>query len=319
MNPASVRVSISTCDIVSAKIHMSKTLTGKVAVVAGASRGCGRGIALALGDAGATIYVTARTTRDGPAPVDHAPGTIEETAEEVTRRGGHGIPVRIDHTDPAQVEEFFAQLDRNHGRLDVLACAVWGGNERFVDPAWRRPFWEQPASVWQECIGAGPCAFWLAARAASRIMATQKTGSGLVVAISEPILENVEEFTSEGDLQMGFYHLAHYSTNRLINVLGRDAAKAGIAVIGLLPGFMRTERVEMHLHDEELRKVHRYDLTESTEYAGRAVVALAADPNVSNKSGKLVYVADLANEYGFTDIDGKCVENFYRVMGLIKD
>src|SRR5580692_11802442 len=100
-----------------------------VAVVAGASRGCGRGIALALGDAEAIVYVTGRTTRTGPKPVDQAPGTIEDTADEVTRRGGLGIPVTIDHTDPAQVEELFTRVHQERGRLDILACAVWGGNE----------------------------------------------------------------------------------------------------------------------------------------------------------------------------------------------
>jgi NAD(P)-dependent dehydrogenase (short-subunit alcohol dehydrogenase family) len=287
---------------------------GKVAVVAGASRGCGRGIALALADAGATVYVTGRTTRTGPGPVDRAPGTIEDTAEEVTRRGGRGIPVQIDQTDAAQVDDLFARVRRDHGRLDILACAVWGGNERFVDPVWKEPFWNQPVRVWDECMGAGPQAFWLAAHAASRLMAEQR--AGLIVAITEPIIE-----TSPfgGNLQWDlFEHLPHYSLNRLVGVLARDARPAGIAIIGLLPGFMKTERVEMHLRDEELRKQFRYDLAESTEYAGRAVAALAADPNVLSKAGELIFVADAAKEYGFTDIDGRYIENFYRAAGRIE-
>ncbi len=137
----------------------SSTLNGKIVVVAGASRGCGRGIALALGDAGATVYVTGRTTRTGPKPVDQATGTIEDTADEVTRRGGRGIPVQVDHADAAQVGHLFERVHTEQGRLDILACAVWGANERYVDPAWKQPFWKQPLRTWNDLMGAGPAAF----------------------------------------------------------------------------------------------------------------------------------------------------------------
>jgi NAD(P)-dependent dehydrogenase (short-subunit alcohol dehydrogenase family) len=296
---------------------VEKSLLGKVAIVAGASRGSGRGIALALGDAGAIVYVTGRTMRGGIPPADGAPGTIEETAEEVTRRGGQGFSVCVDHTDPEQVSELFHRIRREQGRLDILACAVWGGNERYLDPAWKQPFWEQPTNVWRECVGAGPYAFWIAAHAAAKAMAEQR--SGLIAVVGEPILESGFEGQHASTAE-GFWHIAHYSTNRLVSMLAPDARAAGIAVVGLLPGFMKTERVEMHLGElgEESRKEFRYDLAESTEYGGRAVVALAGDPNVLAKAGKLVYVADLADEYGFTDVDGKRVGNFYRILGLIK-
>jgi NAD(P)-dependent dehydrogenase (short-subunit alcohol dehydrogenase family) len=291
-------------------------LNDTVAVVAGASRGCGRGIALALGEARAIVYVTGRTVRGGRKPADGAPGTIEDTAEEVTRRGGSGIPVQVDYTEPAQVADLFARVSREHGRLDVLACAVWGGNERYLDPAWTRPFWEQPPHAWRECLDAGPGAFWLAARAAAGIMKERR--SGLIVTITEPILEHAFEGQS-ATMAESFWHLGHYSINRLVVDLSRDARDAGIAVIGLLPGFMKTERVEMHLHSlgEEARRQHRYDLAETTEYAGRAVVALASDPRSLAKTGELVYVADLADEYRFTDVDGQRVGNFYRALGMI--
>jgi len=293
---------------------MQNSLNGKIAVVAGASRGCGRGIALALADAGATVYVTGRTTRAGPKPVDAAPGTIEDTADEVIRRGGHGVAIQIDHTDPAQVEELFNRVRRDHGHLDILACAVWGGNERFLDPVWQQPFWSQPVRVWDECMGAGPQAFWIAAHAAARMMSEQQ--AGLIVAISEPMIENTP---FSGNLQWDlFEHLPHYSLNRLVSVLSGEARSAGIAIIGLLPGFMKTERVEMHLKDEATRKQYRYDLAESTEYAGRAVAALAADPNVLTKAGELIFVADAAKEYGFSDIDGRYIDNFYRAAGRIE-
>ena len=288
----------------------SKTLKGKIAVVAGASRGCGRGIAVALGDAGATVFVTGRTTRKGPTPIDQAPGSIEDTAEEVTRRGGLGIPACVDHTDPGQIEDFFGRVRQTHGRLDILACGVWGGNERYLDPIWNESFWKQPIGVWKEFLSAGPYAFWLCAHACSRIMAENQRG--LIVAVTEPITSQFDG--QEPSLAETFGHLAHYSTNRLVSALAHDAQEAGIAVVGLLPGFMRTERVEMHLPDEESRKRFRYDLSESTEYSGRAVAALASDSNVLTKSGRLLFVADLADEYGFTDIDGKRVANFYKVV-----
>jgi NAD(P)-dependent dehydrogenase (short-subunit alcohol dehydrogenase family) len=165
-------------------------------------------------------------------------------------------------------------------------------------------------------MGGGPQAFWIAAHAAAGLMARQR--AGLIVAISEPMIETTR---FSGSLQWDlFEHLPHYSLNRLVATLAPGAKAAGIAVIGLLPGFMKTERVEMHMlgADEEARKQYRYDLAESTEYSGRAVAALAADPNVLTKAGELIFVADAAKEYGFTDIDGKYVDNFYRVLGIIK-
>ena len=174
---------------------MEKSLSGKVAIVAGASRGCGRGVAVALGAAGAAVYVTGRTARGGPGPADGAPGTVDDTAEEVTRRGGRGIAMVVDHTRPGEVEGLVERVLRERGRLDLLVCAVWGGNERFLDGAWERPYWEQPARSWEEFLEAGPRAFWLAARAASRPMAAN--AGGLIVAVTEPILE---DFSGNGPL-----------------------------------------------------------------------------------------------------------------------
>ena len=287
------------------------SLQNKVAVVAGASRGCGRGIAVALGEQGATVYVTGRTIRGGPQPVDNISGTIEDTAEEVTLRGGRGIPVQINHSDAAQVAELFARIERDQESLDILACAVWGGNERFTDPIWKQPFWDFPADFWDHFMGAGPQAFWLAAREAARLMS--RRGGGLIAAISEPMLQ--PESVS-GSVQFDlFEHLPHYSLNRLIATLAPDARKAGITLLGLLPGFMKTERVQVHMQDEKMQALYRYDLAESTEYTGRAVAAVARDPNRIAKSGQLIFVSDAAKEYGFTDIDGRYIDNFYRAAG----
>lgn len=292
---------------------VSGRLKDNVAVVAGASRGCGRGIALALGEESATVYVTGRTIRGGPAPIDGISGTIEETADEVRRRGGIGIPVQVDHTDPDQNRRLFERVRQEHGRLDILACAVWGGNERFTDPVWKQPFWNLPAGLWDDFMGSGPQAFWLASREAAQMMAKQR--SGLIVAISEPMIEPDKLM---GNVQWDlFEHLPHYALNRLVVSLAAPARDAGITLLGLLPGFMKTERVQMHMKDEALEEQFRYDLAESTEYTGRAVVALASDPNVMAKSGALIFVGDAAKEYGFTDIDGRYIENFYRAAGLL--
>lgn len=292
---------------------MPGRLKGKVALVAGASRGCGRGIALALGEQGATVYITGRSIRGGPPPIDGIPGTIEQTADDVKQRGGSGIPVQVDHTDMEQNKVLFECVRAEYGRLDILACAVWGGNERFVDPVWKQPFWNLPADLWDDFMGAGPQAFWLTSREAAQLMAEQH--SGLIVAISEPMIEP-EKLT--GDVQWDlFEHLPHYALNRLVLSLAAPAHRAGITVLGLLPGFMKTERVQAHMKDEALQKRYRYDLAESPEYTGRAVVALACDPRVITKSGELIFVGDAAKEYGFTDVDGRYVENFYRATGRL--
>ncbi len=288
-------------------------LKGKIAIAAGASRGCGRGIAVALGEQGATVYVTGRTVRGGTPPIDGASGSIEETAEEVTRRGGVGIPVQVDHADAEQTKILFDRVRAEYGRLDILACAVWGGNAYFVDARWKQPFWDLPAEFWGEFMGAGPQAFWMAAREAARLMVNQH--SGLIAVVSEPMIEP-DKLSGNVHWDL-FEHLPHYALNRLVMTLAPDASKAGVTVLGLLPGFMKTERVEVHMKNEALQKLYRYDLAESPEYTGRAIGALSADPNVIAKSGQLIFVGDAAREYGFTDIDGRYIENFYRATGQL--
>jgi NAD(P)-dependent dehydrogenase (short-subunit alcohol dehydrogenase family) len=268
---------------------------------------------VALGEQGATVYVTGRSIRGGALPIDGISGTIEDTAEEVTRRGGVGIPVQIDHTDAGQSKILFDRVQAEEGRLDVLVCAVWGGNERFVDPIWKQSFWNLPAEFWDDFMGAGPQAFWIAAREAARLMSEQ--GSGLIAAISEPM---IEPDRLSGNLQWDlFEHLPHYALNRLVVTMAPEAAKGGVTLLGLLPGFMRTERVRVHMRDEQLQKLYRYDLAESPEYTGRAVAALASDANVIEKSGQLIFVGDAAKEYGFTDVDGRYIDNFYRATGRL--
>ncbi|BAC90296.1 SDR family NAD(P)-dependent oxidoreductase [Gloeobacter violaceus] len=260
-------------------------LSGRVAVVTGASRGAGRGIALALGDTGATVYVTGRTVRGGSLPFIGAPGTIEDTAEGVTARGGRGIAVRCDHTDDIQSAALFERVAHEQGRLDLLVNNAWGGNEGSFAEV---PFWEEPLTNWDCMFTAGVRAHLAASRFAVPVML--KAGCGLIVCTT---------FYDEGRFIGNLYYdLAKASINRLAFGLACQLRPHGIAAVALSPGFMRTELVLMH-PDPQVGEPG-----ESTEYIGRAVAALAADPHILERSGRVLVVGELAREYGLCDIDG---------------
>ncbi len=280
-------------------------LAGAVAVVTGSSRGAGRGIAQALGDAGATVYVTGRTSRSGARPLDGAPGTIEEVADEVSARGGRGIPYQVDLTHAGQVGAMFDRVMRAHGRVDILANAVWGGNEVVDMDGWGRPFWLQPLEEeWRRTMEAGVYAYLLASREAARRMVDQR--GGIIVHITDGL-------TADGSRPYGgqiFWDLAHLCIDRMAVAMAHELREHGVAVLSVMPGFIRTERVLMHMVSEEVKKAFRFDLSETPEYVGRAVVALAADPQVMRRTGTVAFVADLAREYRFTDVDGRFVSRF---------
>jgi len=274
-------------------------LKDKVAVVAGASRGAGRGIALALGDAGATVYIAARTSRTGPPPADGAPGTIEDTAEQVTARGGRGIPVRADLGDEAQAAALFERVEQEHGRLDLLANSAWGIN---VMTVWSKRFWELTPAMWSDMlnvINAG----WFASVYAARMMVKQK--HGLILHVTDNF--HSKPYAYHGQI---LWDLGHEYLNRMVLATSHDLRKSRVAVVGLNPGFMRTERVLAHMTSDQVKKQFRFDLSETVEYIGRAAAALLADPDVFRKTGQLLWVADLATEYGFTDTDGRRIPLF---------
>lgn len=271
-------------------------LKNKIAVVTGASRGGGRGIALVLGEEGATVYVTGRSVRGSPTP-RRLPETIDETAELVTARGGVGIPVCCDHTVDSEVEALFERVEKEQGRLDILVNNVWGGYESFEK--WHDPFWEQPLWRWEKMFSAGVRAHYIASHfAVSRMLPNRQ---GLIVSTT---------FWDRGKcLANLFYDLAKTAINRMAYVMALELREHNIAAVALSPGWMRTEEVlrEYGITPDELnyQVFEEHDRTESVYYIGRAVAALAADPNVMEKSGRILAVGDLAREYGFTDIDGR--------------
>lgn len=273
-----------------------RKLEGKVCLVAGASRGVGRGIAEGLGEAGAVVYVTGRSTRRGPR-TEGRPETVEETAERVKALGGEGVAVSCDHMVEAEVAALVARIERERGRLDVLANNVWGGYERYDDVGWGTPFWEIPPERWDLMVGTGVEGKWRTARLAAPLLL--RSERGLLVNVSSPV-----GTPYRGHLP---YYVANHAVDRMTEAMAGDFRRHGVAVVSLQPGFTRTERVEeAYAADPAGRRKDQVDQTAHTpRYAGRAVVALARDPRVMERSGGIWPVGVLAREYGFTDLDGR--------------
>jgi NAD(P)-dependent dehydrogenase (short-subunit alcohol dehydrogenase family) len=254
-------------------------LPDTVAVVTGASRGAGRGVALVLGERGATVYVTGRSVRGEPSRAGGA-GTTEETAEALEQRGGRGVAVRCDHTVDNDVAALFARVRSEQGRLDLLVNNAWGGYERRPDreaaPFFGTPFWQQPLWRWEGMFTAGVRAHYLTASLAAPLLLSSSRRPRLIVSTIAwaygAYLGNV------------LYDTAKAATSRMAFGMAQDLRPHGVAALALAPG---------HL-----------GVNESTEYLGRAVAALAGDPDVLAKSGLTLTVGDLAREYGFTDADG---------------
>jgi NAD(P)-dependent dehydrogenase (short-subunit alcohol dehydrogenase family) len=270
-------------------------LSNTVALVTGASRGVGRGVALELGSAGATVYVTGRSVDDDR--TEGLPGTVAETADLVTERGGEGVALRCDHTVDGDVEALFERVADERGRLDVLVNNVWGGYEGH-DETFGDPFWEQSLARWPGMFDAGVRAHYTATRLAAPPMI--EAGDGLVVFVS----------AGDGERFRGsvMYDVAKAAVDRMGKAVAHELRPHGVASVVLHPGFVSTERVE-RAFEEQGEEVP--ETTHSPEYVGRAVVALAADDEVMRRSGGVYKTADLGAEYGFTDVDGSRPEPFY--------
>ena len=269
------------------------SLTGKVAVVTGASRGIGKGIALALGAEGATVYVTGRTVTPGSYPL---PGTVGETAAEIDQRGGKGIAVAVDHADDAQVAALFAQVQREQGRLDLLVNNAFALPEDLTEP---EKFWEKPLSNWQ-MIDVGLRSNFTAAWHAAQIMVPQK--SGLIVAISGYVGVTYTYGVVFGTCKSG--------VDRMARDMAIEFEPHNIASLSLWQGLTMTERAIRNIdRNPEMKKLTVTNplVSCSPEFPGRVIAALAADPQIMQRSGGTFITAEVARDYGITDIDGKVI------------
>jgi NAD(P)-dependent dehydrogenase (short-subunit alcohol dehydrogenase family) len=272
-------------------------LEGKVAVVAGATRGAGRGIARMLGAAGATVYCTGRSVR-GHAATPGRPETIEETAELVTQDGGVGIAVQVDHTIEPAVQALFARIRAEHGRLDVLVNDIWGGDD-LVE--WGKPFWELDTQRGLTLLERAITTHIVTSRHAVTLMIER--GSGLIVEVTDG-----DHWGYRGNR---FYDLAKTNAMRLAYGMAADLRDRGITALAVTPGYLRSEAMlerfgvtEANWRDA-CEKVQYFSESETPFYVGRAVAALAADPNVHAKAGRTWASWTLMREYGFTDVDGR--------------
>lgn len=270
-----------------------KPLEGSVALVAGATRGAGRGIALALGEAGATVYCSGRSTRVYSA--SGRPETIEETAEMVTARGGTGIAVRADHTVETDVIELVDRIRREQGKLDILVNDIWGG-EKLTE--WGKPFWELTMENARTLLERSIFSHMLTSRHAVPLML--ESGGRFIAEITDG-----DGYWYRGNL---VYDLVKTSVIRIAFGMGWELRRKNIAVLAVTPGFLRSEEMLDHfgVTEENWREASspHFQASETPLFVGRAIAALAADPSLMKKTGRVFASWTLSDEYGFVDADG---------------
>ncbi|MEH0425618.1 SDR family oxidoreductase [Streptomyces stelliscabiei] len=279
---------------------MSKPLNNKIALVAGATRGAGRGIAVELGAAGATVYVTGRSTRERRSEYDR-PETLEDTADLVTEAGGHGIAVPTDHLEPAQVRTLVDRITEEQGRLDVLVNDVWGGEKLF---AWESPVWEHDLDNGLRLLRLAVETHAITSHFALPLLL--RNPGGLVVEMTD----GTAEYNGANYRASFFYDLAKSSVLRMAFALGHELGPRGATAVALTPGWLRSEMMlDVYGVTEEnwrgaLERVPHFAISETPRFVGRAVAALAADPEVARFNGQSHSSGSLARTYGFTDLDG---------------
>jgi NAD(P)-dependent dehydrogenase (short-subunit alcohol dehydrogenase family) len=293
----------------------SRTLEGKVALVAGATRGAGRGTAVALGEAGATVYCTGRTTRERRSEYDR-PETIGETAELVGAAGGTGIPVAVDHLEPDQVEALVRRVDSEHGRLDVLVNNIWGAELLFE---WNKPVWEHDLDKGLRILRLAVDTHVITSHFALPLLIRER--SGLVVEMTD----GTREYNAEHYRVSMFYDLAKTAVLRLAFAQAEELAPHGCTAVALTPGWLRSELMlerygvtEENWRDGAAVNPHFAAISESPRFVGRAVAALASDPDVHRRNGGSFSSGGLAREYGFTDVDGS-QPDCWRYMVEVQD
>ena len=279
---------------------MTTPLEGKVALVAGATRGAGRGIAVSLGEAGATVYCTGRSTRAARSEYDR-PETIEETAALVDAAGGRGIAVRVDHLVPDEVRDLVARIDAEQGRLDVLVNDVWGGEKLFE---WDAPLWEHDLANGLRLLHLAIDTHLITSHFAVPLLIRRP--GGLVVEMTD----GTAEYNAATYRLTAFYDLAKTAVIRLAWGQAKELAKHGATAVALTPGWLRSEMMleafgvtEETWRDALADRPH-FGISETPRFVGRAVAALAADPDVHRRSGGSFSSGGLAQEYGFVDLDG---------------
>jgi NAD(P)-dependent dehydrogenase (short-subunit alcohol dehydrogenase family) len=279
---------------------MAQPLEGKVALVAGATRGAGRGIAVELGAAGATVYVTGRSTRARRSEYDR-PEAIEDTADLVTEAGGHGIAVPADHLDPAQVRRLVDRVADEQGRLDVLVNDIWGGETLFE---WDSPVWEHDLDKGLRLLRLAVDTHAITSHHALPLLLRRP--GGLVVEMTD----GTADYNSDHYRNSFFYDLAKASVLRMAFALGHELGPRGATAVALTPGWLRSEMMLDHFGVREdnwrdaLDRVPHFAISETPRFVGRAVAALAADPDVARWNGRSLSSGGLAQVYGFTDLDG---------------
>jgi NAD(P)-dependent dehydrogenase (short-subunit alcohol dehydrogenase family) len=278
---------------------MGTTLAGKVALVAGATRGAGRGIAVELGAAGATVYVTGRTSRSKRSEMDRLE-TIEETAALVDEAGGRGIAVQVDHLVPDEVRALVARIEGEQGGLNVLVNDIWGATTM----EWNKSVWESSLDIGLRTLRLAVDTHAITSHFAIPLLI--KTPGGLVVEVTD----GTDEYNATHYRVSFFYDLAKASVNRMAFALAHELRRYGAIALSLTPGWLRSEAMleaygvtEANWRDVTKRSPH-FAISESPAFVGRAVVALAQDPNVSRWNGRSLSSGQLAKIYGFTDLDG---------------
>jgi NAD(P)-dependent dehydrogenase (short-subunit alcohol dehydrogenase family) len=278
---------------------MTSALAGKVALVAGATRGAGRGIAVELGAAGATVYCTGRTTRAQRSEMDR-PETIEETAELVDAAGGRGIAVQVDHLVPDEVSALVARIRAEQGALHVLVNDIWGATTM----EWNKTVWESDLDIGLRTLHLGVDTHAITSHFALPLLIEQP--GGLVVEVND----GTTEYNATNYRVSFFYDLAKASVNRMAFALGHELAPHGATAVALTPGWLRSEEMlenfgvtEANWQDATKMTPH-FAISETPSYVGRAVAALAQDPGVARWNGQSLSSGQLAPVYGFTDLDG---------------
>jgi NAD(P)-dependent dehydrogenase (short-subunit alcohol dehydrogenase family) len=294
---------------------MDGSLQGKVALVTGATRGAGRGTAVSLGEAGATVYCTGRSSRERRSEYDR-PETIEDTAQLVTDAGGTGVAVATDHLEPAQVEALVERIDAEAGRLDVLVNDIWGGEKLFE---WSSPVWEHDLENGLRMLRLAIDTHLITSHFALPLLIREP--GGLVVEMTD----GTREYNDAHYRNSAFYDLAKTAVIRLAFAQAEELAPHGCYAVALTPGWMRSEMMlenygvtEENWRDGAATSPHFAAISESPRFVGRAVAALAADPDLAHRNGGSFSSGGLAREYGFTDLDGS-QPDCWRYMVEVQD